>query len=511
MSHFACVLPDPSPPTDRTIRGRGPRSPSLAGWLAAASLALADLCLPGSLRADEPLVVCAPRATDELLANPGIGWETFGTTRDRDAHLPDWIPSTIAYYRWNWRQLEPRPSQLDTGLIDRTLAACRAAGQKLALRVMCCSPTKGRPYHPAWLTDVGGRELTVDYGEPTNEVTIPDFDDKVVLERHLDLIRRLGERYDGHPDLDHVDLGSIGWWGEWHLSRCKRAKLPEPKLRKQVVDAYLESFRRTPLVMLINGESATAYTTRRGAGWRADSLGDLGSFSPTWNHMQHRYPALIRTHQLGDAWKRGPIAFEPPHDIAEFVTRGWPLRTIFNYGLALHGSCFSGKSAQLPDDPRLREELTRFLRRLGYRFVLEEEAHPAQVPPGSRLAVQSRFRNVGSAPCYRPYRLAYRLIDASGRRHVVVGSTTVRDWLPGSSPPFLEAFAKAIQEPPDLPPGPPVMVNEQIELPRELAAGECALAVGIVGVDDESPVVRLAIEGRDAEGWYPVGKVTILR
>jgi hypothetical protein len=511
MSHLGSLSRFLPPAADGMRCRRGQRSPILPPWLALASLATAVLSVAGPVRADDPLVVFTPQATDELLANPGIGWETFGTTRDRDAHLPDWIPSTIAYYRWNWRQLEPRPSQLDSGLIDRTLAACRAAGQKLALRVMTCSPTKGRPYHPAWLADVGGRELTVDYGEPTNEVTIPDFDDKVVLERHLDLIRRLGARYDGHPDLDHVDIGSIGWWGEWHLSRCKRAKLPAAARRKQVLDAYLAAFRRTPLVMLINGESATAYATRHGTGWRADSLGDLGSFSPTWNHMQHRYPAFIRTHGLERAWKRGPITFEPPHDVAEFVSRGWPLRTIFNYALALHGSSFSGKSAQLPDDPRLREELERFLRRLGYRFVLEEVAHPAQAVPGQPLVVRSRFKNIGSAPCYRPYRLAYRLVDAAGRRHVVVGPTTVRDWLPGSASPFLEAFAKTIQEPADLPPGPPVMVTDEIELPRNIAAGACALSIGIVGVDDESPAVRLAIEGRDAEGWYPVGPVTLGR
>lgn len=505
----ALTPPDLLPETSGAPRRPGWGSSTLPLVLAWASLTTALLCLPDAVRAEEPLVVVTPRPTEELLANPGIGWETFGTTRDRDAHLPDWIPSTIAYYRWNWRQLEPRPSQLDAGLIDRTLAACRAAGQKLALRVMCCSPTKGRPYHPAWLPEVGGRELTVDYGAPTNEVTIPDFDDKVVLERHLDLIHRLGERYDGHPDLDHVDIGSIGWWGEWHLSRCTRAKLPAAAHRKQVVDAYLAAFRQTPLVMLINGESATAYSTRHGTGWRADSLGDLGSFSPTWNHMQHRYPALIRTHKLEDAWQRGPIAFEPPHDVAEFVTRGWPLRTIFTYALALHGSSYSGKSAKLPEDPRLREELERFLRRLGYRFVLEEVAHPARAGSGDRLAVRSRFRNVGSAPCYRPYRLAYRLVDAAGQRHVVVGPTTVRDWMPGSAPAFLEDFARNVHEPPDLPPGPPVTVNDEIKLPQDMATGECTLAIGIVGVDDETPVLRLAIEGRDPEGWYPVGKLTL--
>ena len=52
---------------------------------------------------------------------------------------------------------------------------------------------------------------------------IPDMDDPAVLKAHLDFIKRLGEQYDGHPDIDHIDLGSIGWWGEWHLSGSKNA------------------------------------------------------------------------------------------------------------------------------------------------------------------------------------------------------------------------------------------------------------------------------------------------
>ena len=68
-----------------------------------------------------------------------------------------------------------------------------------------------------------------------------------VLGRHLDFIKRLGERYDGHPDIDHVDLGSVGWWGEWHLSGSKNCKLPTLENRKKIVDAYLAAFKKTPL------------------------------------------------------------------------------------------------------------------------------------------------------------------------------------------------------------------------------------------------------------------------
>ena len=34
-----------------------------------------------------------PKETDEILANPGMGWETFHRTADNDSNLPSWIPT----------------------------------------------------------------------------------------------------------------------------------------------------------------------------------------------------------------------------------------------------------------------------------------------------------------------------------------------------------------------------------------------------------------------------------
>ena len=451
-------------------------------------------------------VTVQPEETEEILANPGMGWETFHRTSKHDKNLPSWIPSTIRYARWGWGELEPQPGKLDTQFLDKVLKETHESGQKLAFRVMCCSTTKGHPYHPNWLKDIGGRELTADHGGIT-PLPIPDMDDPVVLKAHLDFIKRLGQYCDGHPDIDHLDLGSIGWWGEWHLSRSKTCKLPTLENRMKVVDAYLAAFKKTPLVMLLNGQECTTYATRHGAGWRADSLGDLGTFSPTWNHMHNAYPFWIRATRVQDVWKTAPIAYEPPAEVREFVEKGWPLRWIFNYGLACHGSYFNGKSGRLPEDDHFRAELERFLRRLGYRLVLKELQHPAEVKPGATLDLSMKWQNVGSAPCYRPYRLAYRLAGESGCNKTFVGSVTVNHWLPGSIDLFTEEFFK---HPNDLPPGEIVGVSDKIAVPVDLPVGKYTLSVAVVD-ESSAPVVRLAIKGRAEDGWYPISKVRIGR
>jgi hypothetical protein len=468
------------------------------GQLFWASLGLAD---------DAEWVRVAPKETDEILSNPGMGWETFHRTANDDKNLPSWIPSTIHYARWGWKTLEPEKGKIDYDFLDGVLKKTQESGQQLAFRVMCCSPYPRRTYHPEWLRDIGGEIVKTRHGD-RSEVEVPVLDDPKILAAHLDFIKRLGARYDGHPDITRLDLGSVGWWGEWHMSRSSNASMPTSETQKRIVDAYLAAFQKTPLVMLIGGDDMLRHAVKNGTGWRADSLGDLGTFSPTWNHMFGSYPRRIQEIQDLNAWKNGPIAFEPPAAVSEFVNKDWPLRWIFNYGLAIHGSSFSGKSGQLPDDDHFRQELERFLRRLGYRLVLTELKHSRQTKPGQTLKLATKWQNTGSAPCYRPYRLAYRLTDKDGDHQVFVGNVTVDKWLPGEIELFTEEFFK---QPADLPPGEVVNVADSIHLPANLTPGIYKLSIGVLDEQGTQPVVQLGIEGRGGDGWYPLSTLAVSR
>ena len=463
------------------------------------------VCLAENIFADQAQVVVKPEVTKELLKNPGMGWETFHHVSKADKNLPDWIPSAVYYCRWSWGAVEPQPGILDTNLLETALKHAHESGQKLAFRVMCCTPDQHHSYVPVWLKTTA-RQILIDYQNSDPVFPIPDFDDPVTLNLQLDLIKRLGERYDGHPDLDHVDLGTLGWWGEWHVSHSKLGKMPAPENCRKVIDAYLQAFRKTPVLMILGAEAYTSYGTQHGAGLRADSFGDLGTFSPTWNAMRE-LPRQIAKPIVQDAWKKAPIAYEiPAETMDDFVEKKWPLRWIFNYGLALHGSYFNGKSAKLPADKNFQHELSRFLQRLGYRLVLDELVHPAQVKAGSQFNISTKWQNDGCAPCYQPYRVAYRLGNASGFQKVFVSPATVNHWLPGSIELFTPEF---LELPNDLPPGPVNEVTDSVNLPANLPPGDYTLSVGVVDANSEQPVVMLGISGRGEDGWYPLSKLTV--
>ncbi len=470
---------------------------AMIGHLCWLSVAFAD---------DTNWVHIVPREADEILANPDMGWETFHRTAKQDKNLPLWIPSTVHYARWGWATLEPEAGKIDHEFLDGILEETRASGQKLAFRVMCCSTSPRKPYHPGWLRDIGGKVIVTRYGDGP-ELEIPVLDDPHVLAAHLDFIKRLGARYDGHPDIAHIDLGSVGWWGEWHMSSSP-AEMPSDKAQKEIVDAYLAAFQKTPLVMLIGGGKMLKYAVAHGTGWRADCLGDMGGFSKTWCHMRMAYPKMLPEANAVDTWKTAPVAWETCWDARKWVDEGWSLRYIFNYALALHGSVINNKSAPLPEGKSIRPEVERFLRRLGYRLVLKELKHPKRIKPGETLMLAMKWQNTGSAPCYQPYRLAYRLTDSQGLHQVFVGNVTVDQWLPGEIELFTEEFFK---EPADLPPGEIVDVADSIRLPDDLSPGSYKLSIGVVSEKDTEPIVQLGIQGRSKDGWYPLSTMTISR
>ncbi len=456
---------------------------------------------------DPRVVTVKPVETGELLANPGIGWETFHQTRTQDKNLPEWLPSTVQYARWSWKDFEPQAGALDHSFLDKALAESHRVGQQVAFRIMCWSPDPKCICHPEWLKGIGGRFLDVQSGADT-KVQVPDLDDPIVLESHLDFLRRLGQRYDGHPDIAHIDIGSVGWWGGWWLGEAKGARLPTAETQRKIVGAYLAAFRKTPLLALICSGPMFTYAIQHGAGWRADCPAEMCGFPEKYRPLPKDYPYWFRHAGVQVAWRRAPVAWETWPDMREWFKQGLPFRFIFNYALAHHGSLLCNRSAPLPEGGEFRAELTRLIRRLGYRFVLRELSHPAFGFAGEPLEFSMKWQNIGSAPCYQPYRVAYRLVGPDGQPRVLVGGVAVNQWLPGFVPLAPEELHKAEWE---MPAGEVAEVKDAVTLPADLTAGSYRLSLAVVGGEPPAPVLRLGIEGRNADGWYPLGGVEIKR
>ena len=435
----------------------------------------------GSESIAQRTVTVHPQEIDEILLNPGMGFADFHFGQFGHPMTREEYPrSTVAYFRWSWAELEPVEGEYNFSLADRVIEQAKAKGESLAFRIM----VEYEAGSPQWLLDKGVASVPVGGG------TFPDSNNPIFLDYHERLLKAFGARYAGSPDIDHIDIGSVGCWGEWNTACCEgqeaqcKQYFPTEENQIKITDWYLTYFPNTPLVMLHGGP--LTYAVSRGTGWRGDCFGDYGYFKPDWNHMEHAYAPVLQDPVIANAWKNGPVQFEVCGVMQDWYDKGFDIDLILQKGLEWHVSILNAKSSPVP--VAWRSRVDEFLKKMGYRLVLRELSHQAQATAGSILSFRSQWENVGVAPIYRPWPLAYRLRNESD--HVVAQWTSkadLRQWLPG------ERYE----------------IEDTARLPEHVPAESYQLDVAVLEEGGHSALLELAIAGKRRDRWYPVSTITI--
>jgi len=477
----------PLPLRSRCQRGSVPIRLRGLLWLGA--------CLGSVWAAD--LVVVRPQEINDVLVNPGIGFTTF--QRFNGDRLNDGLkwtegfpieyqpftgsltnqdhpPTSIAYFRVYWKFVEREPGAYRWDLFDQALATARARGQTLMLRIAPYGTGKDNDV-PAWYrTLVTGQDIETSL--PVEKWRV--HPENPLYVRHFGgLIRALGARYDGHPDLELVDVSVVGAWGEGAGSE----ELTEAT-RQALLDCYLEAFRTTPLVLQLQDEKATRHAlAKRPVGWRVDCLGDLGGFSKTWSHMNDYYPQTLIQTGMQEAWRRAPVTMEACWVMQHWKNEGWDIDHIIDESLKWHISSFNAKSSPVP--PEWWPQVNRWLKRMGYRFVLRKFTYPAAVKPGGLLTFTSWWDNQGVAPCYRRFPLGLRFKNDQ-RTEVLLTGADITKWLPGDN-----------------------VFDSAVRVPTNLPAGDYELGLALLDPLSQAPKVKLAVRGGGEDGWYRLGTVKV--
>jgi Domain of unknown function (DUF4832)/Beta-galactosidase len=432
--------------------------------------------------------IVRPAEIDDILVNPGMGIETFQRFNGQaindgvrwsevgpektsaDAGPVDFPGSSMAYLRWFWSQIEPQRGTYRWSILDEALAEAHRHGQRLAFRIM---PYDDKHAMPDWYLKSGAKRANA-ATDKDGAIWSPDADDPLYVKYWTALIVEAGKRYDGHPDLNHLDVSTVGYWGEgWG------PYLPSWSTQQQLIDVYFTAFTRTPLLMNFDALPALQYGVKRGAGWRLDCWGDMGAPGRSFAHMKDFYPQQLARGGLQEAWRSHPVALETCWVPEQWYQWNFPLKPILDQALRWHASTINIKSSRIPAE--WRSAFNEFQKQIGYRFVLKRLEYPAHVARGMMAPVTMWWFNAGVAPVYQPYTLALAIGDT-----VVPLHADVAQWLPGDA-----------------------VVEHPIAVPRELAPGRYPLRVALLDPVTRRPAIRLAITGRQDDGWYQVGEIVV--
>lgn len=464
----------------------------------------------GSMSAKSIQAEAAPKATAAQAAAPAgelsLTPARIAASATADGAVPDpyrgsyeWLdsppqpagwPVVDSYVRIGWRELEPQQDAYDFTYLDQELAQAKARGGKLGLRIMpaCtgCSPTSIEV--PDYLKALMPEGFWFSLNGTNNYA--PDWNSAVYLDRLNQLLQALGRRYDNDPRLGWVEMSAYGDWGEWHVtgwpypSPTGATPITDANARR-IVDMNVAAFPHKRLLMLHDNENALAYalSLSPAIGVRNDCLGD-----PWFTDSMTASSPIIK-----DRWKTAPIITEYCYQHPGSGGFRLAASQIQTFHVAMIGN---GNMEPLSRFSAGDQNLFRSNNEIsGYRFVLDSVKVPSRIAPGSSFALDESWSNLGVTPAYTPWKLSFRLSDPA---------TGVPVWQ-GPSRMDLSTLLPTQDGTADH----PAAVTDTGTLPSTIRPGRYLLTVLAVDPSNYYPPLRLAIEGREVDGSYPVGNVMV--
>jgi hypothetical protein len=413
---------------------------------------------------------------DDVLPNPFKGFVPWIGTQNPV------YDTKLQYKTFEWRDIEPQKSIFNWAYFEQGWGNISQTGKRVGFRISACTPGSSNAYDiPDWLVNEGVklREYTID----GQHGLAPDWDDPLFLQAHQDLIDALGTRYDQDDRVAWIDIGSYGFWGEWHV--YLNDSLAATQASKQsILEDYFDAFQDKPKVIAFDDDFATKYVTDHGGGIRNDCLGTTEANNWYLQSLNRIDPNLN-----DNVWRNAIIAGEfcgGEWGALQGTTERFELN--FQFIQQTHWS-FIGPAggAITPQNDEHKKHLDELHKKLGYRFVLKKVDNSGTVNRGENLNIHIELENKGVAPFYFQWPLVVYLINLSGSVALQSDSgIDIREWLPG------------------------LKVNStQINIPAELPVGDYEIKVAIHDPATGDPGVLFANTRRDAENRFWVSRVSV--
>jgi hypothetical protein len=199
--------------------------------------------------------------------------------------------------------------------------------------------------------------------------------------------------------------------------------------------------------------------------------------------MLEIYPQQVVRAGIQDVWQRKPVSLEVCYTVAGWKEKGYDADYILEQALRWHVSSVNIKSAPIPAEWKDRFDI--FQTKIGYRFILRRLEYAKVVNAGTMMLIHMWLLNAGVAPIYKEYSLAIELRSPKTAAIIRV-PVDVRKWLPGD-----------------------VVFDGTLYVPENLAEGTYDFRVAILDPRTDQPAIRFGNEGRQDDGWYAMGSLTV--
>lgn len=459
-------------------------------YLIAIPILLALIALVGIIRAPKTTKINFYPNESEFSADM-VGWAVRADTWGQDDRLEE---VSLVYAELTWAELETSRGEFDFEAFERKnfLNEWWSEGKRLILRFVMDRPGEiGHMDVPEWLyEELGGEELGGSFYETSDGAGFaPDYSNFFLRDAHRQVILKIAERYDDHPGVAYIEIGSLGRNGEWTVDMEEDGAdaLPTSTISREYAWHYTSAFSNTLMLM----RRPYKETQLMEVGLYNPQLGD---FEATWEYLdwisEGGFDEQIQTDLLAapDFYNMSPSGAHVPSyiDLEEVLT----CRTA-EFARQISESHLSYVVLDQPTDllsDQAIEQLRALSRQIGYRIWLRSAEWDSSLRTGMRSKVLLEFRNDGAAPLHAAWPIALALFQGDD---LVYMQTTDLD-----SSMITTGVSKMMS---------------WIDIPDAMDPGQYALKLAILDPADMQPGVRFTQDNCDSENmWLELGEFWVI-
>ncbi|MBQ4591252.1 MAG: DUF4832 domain-containing protein [Clostridia bacterium] len=430
-----------------------------------------------------------------ILRNPHKGWywhyidngylrDNYRVRHDPEDHLERFPGLNHLYLRFDWGDIEKEKGVYDWSYIYKIIDEWSQYDYRFSMRFVTYEGDGSIPFAtPEYVFKEGARGYSLPGGRLE-----PDYSDPIFLENLERFLDEAGSRFNGHPLIELVDLGTFGTWGEGHTGNGSDIIYPADVIRTHI-DLTRRYFPDT--FVLLNDDhinhrwsrgwqenmDLVEYAVSRGLGLEDDSV-CVRYYAENCGYNTLRSPWLF-----DKFYDNAPVVLEFEHYTGvapEIFKGGFP----FIDAMQRTGCTFAGFHGYpvpwLEREPYLTEYAAN---RLGYWYFLDGAELPETMSGGCPNRVVLYIENRGFAKAYHKYSMRVKLEGDMGCFIEEADCGDNRTWAAGE----IAKIAFDVH-------------------PMRTMQGNYMLSVGLF--EGERPI-ELAMKN-GADGYYPVGKVMVI-
>lgn len=311
--------------------------------------------------------------------------------------------------------------------IEQQLNAIQKRGNHAVFRVYLDYPglPSGLPHFLSkgeGAVTINVKTMVDDADQSRYKVQSPNYENPKLKKAISEFIRALGSRYDGDPRIGFIQLGLLGFWGEWHTypfdgiqstPNLMASKTTQMEIYRQFDNAFSKTklLARYPNTALSN----------HNIGYHDDSFAVATLPKKDWHFL-----SLMSAAKETNKWKTEPIGGEIGIGVQSriFNRLQEANNEHENFFEAVYKSHVSWllTSSLFTDEKVNTQNASTAAQAMGYEFYIEAANIEKK---GNEKIIAIQLKNTGVAPFYYPWTFQIGILNSQTKAVLATSNTSV--------------------------------------------------------------------------------------